>query len=247
MFKTRKLLLKFLGLRYSSFYAPDVIFNEENIKRTIGKFASLKPIRMTAHQPTRRAGVLIPLCIVDGKVALLYTLRAANLKSHRGQVSFPGGMQDVTDKNLEETALRETKEELGIEESTIEVWGSGNVIDTRFQTCITPVIGHIKEFQLKNLQVNRSEVEDVFTVSLEELCKPKNLGYTQFRGVVASLPVFLGGKLRIWGLTGFMTHRFLSSLLPHHVYTHSIKHIGPIKPNNRSNITTRKIYNNDII
>lgn len=228
--KSRIGLIKSLGFRYSSLYVPEVIFSEENIKKTVAKFASLKPIRMIAHQPTKRAGVLIPLCVIDGKVALLYTLRAANLKSHRGQVSFPGGMQDVSDKNLEETALRETEEELGIKESDIEVWGSGDVIVTKRETSVTPVIGRIKgELQLRNLKMNAAEVEDVFTVYLEDLCNPQNIGYTQFRGGFTSMPVFMGGKLRVWGLTAVITYRLLSSLLPQKAYCHTIRYIQPVK------------------
>lgn len=230
LFKSRISIIKSLGLRYSSLYAPEFIFSNENVKKTVAKFASLKPIRMIAHQPNKRAGVLIPLCVVDGKVALLYTLRAANLKSHRGQVSFPGGMQDVSDKNLEETALRETEEELGIKEHDIEIWGSGNVIVTKRETCVTPVIGRIKgSFDMDSLKVNPSEVEEVFTVFLEDLCKPENIGYTQFRGGFTSMPVFTGGKLRIWGLTAVMTYRLLSSLLPQKAYCHAIKYITPVK------------------
>ncbi|XP_066254160.1 mitochondrial coenzyme A diphosphatase NUDT8 [Euwallacea similis] len=230
MIKSRGSVLKSIGCRYSSLYSPESIFSEENVKKTVAKFSSMKAIRMIPHQPTKRAGVLIPLCLIDGKVEVLYTLRAANLKSHRGQVSFPGGMQDVTDKNLEETALRETEEELGIEGDDIEIWGSSNVIVTKQETDVTAVIGKIKgEYKTQRLKVNPSEVEDVFTVSLEELCKPQNIGYTQFRGVFASMPVFLGGKLRIWGLTALLTHRFLSSLLPHQAYSHNIKHVHLVK------------------
>lgn len=65
------------------------------------------------------------------------------MKSHRGQVSFPGGMQDLNDKSLEKTALRETREELGLPEEDVVVWGCGNNIVTRGDTCVLPVIGNI--------------------------------------------------------------------------------------------------------
>ncbi|KAL1497291.1 hypothetical protein ABEB36_008281 [Hypothenemus hampei] len=238
IFKSRISLLKSLGCRYSSLYASENVFSEKNIKKTVAIFSGKKPIKMIPHEPIKRAGVLIPLCFVDGKVALLYTLRAANLKSHRGQVSFPGGMQDITDKNLEETALRETEEELGIPKKDIEVWGSGNVIVTKRETSVTPVIGRIKgDFRVDKLKVNISEVEDVFIVNLEDLCSPQNLGYTQFRGAFASMPVFNGGKIRIWGLTALLTYRFLDSLLPHQGYSHSIKYLNPVQVyNNKTNI-----------
>lgn len=213
------------GNRNSSFYAPEYILNKENIKRTIAKFSSLKSIRTSPREPTKKAAVLIPLCIVDGKMSLLYTLRAANLKSHRGQVSFPGGMQDLTDSSLEETALRECHEELGVESADVEVWGCGNNIVTRADTSVTPIVGHIsKELILDTLNINHSEVEEVFVVSVEDLCNPKSLGHTQFKGAY-STPVFTGGKRRIWGLTGVITHLFLKSLLPPKAYKHNIHYI----------------------
>ncbi|XP_018566857.1 nucleoside diphosphate-linked moiety X motif 8 [Anoplophora glabripennis] len=231
-FISRVIIQKSLGQRCSSLYSAENIFSEENIKRTIAKFATMKPIRLHTRQPPKKAAVLIPLCEVGNKVSLLYTLRAAHLKSHRGQVSFPGGMQDVTDKSLEETALRETEEELGIGIENIEIWGSGHFIVTRGETSVLPVIGRIKKkLVLENLKINTHEVEEVFTVPLEELCDPSKIGHTQFRGSY-SVPVFLGGKRRIWGLTAMITNICLSSLLSHKAYTHKITYIPPIKSHN---------------
>lgn len=70
------------------------------------------------------------------------------------QVSFPGGMQDTTDANLEATALRETHEELGIKESDIRILGRGNFIVARGETCVLPVVGTIKG----DLHVDRLKV-----------------------------------------------------------------------------------------
>ncbi|CAH1116119.1 unnamed protein product [Phaedon cochleariae] len=218
-----------LGQRCFSFYTAENVFSEENMKRTMAKFASIKPVRIHTHQPAKKAAVLIPLCEVEEKVSLLYTLRASHLKSHRGQVSFPGGMQDVSDRSLEDTALRETKEELGIDPEQIEIWGSGNLIVTKGQTCVMPVIGRIKQdLRLEDLDINPMEVEEVFTIPLEDLCNPAYIGYTQFRNSW-SLPVFMGGKRRIWGLTALMTNMCLSSLLPQKAYSHRIKHSQPVK------------------
>nr|CAD7441310.1 unnamed protein product [Timema bartmani] len=62
---------------------------------------------------------------VNGEVSLLYTVRSPDLKRNSGQVSFPGGLMDKTDKDLQETALRETFEELGIKKSSVQIWGHG--------------------------------------------------------------------------------------------------------------------------
>ncbi|KAJ8953598.1 hypothetical protein NQ318_003022 [Aromia moschata] len=228
-FVSREIVKKSLGQRCSSLFSAEHVFSEDNIKTTIDKFANMKPIRLHTHQPAKKAAVLIPLCVVDDKVSLLYTLRAPHLRSHRGQVSFPGGMQDVDDKCLEETALRETNEELGIDMDQIEVWGSGNLIVTKGETCVLPVLGRIKHaIEPGSLNVNPTEVDEVFTVPLEDLCNPCKTGYTQFRGAY-SVPVFLGGKRRIWGLTALITNMCLCSLLPQKAYSHRIKFIHLVK------------------
>ncbi|XP_050515726.1 mitochondrial coenzyme A diphosphatase NUDT8 [Diabrotica virgifera virgifera] len=218
----------FCSNQLSNYFSSDYLYTEENVKRTASKFASMKCIRFNKKEPEARAAVLIPLCEVDGKVALLYTLRAAHLKNHRGQVSFPGGKQDEGDKSLEATALRETHEELGIHPDDVEVWGSGNLIVTRGETCVLPVIGRVVKPLSDSLKVNPTEVEEVFTVTLEDLCKPEYLGHTQFRRR-SSLPVFLAGKRRVWGLTALITNMFLTALLPNKAYSHRIKYISTVK------------------
>lgn len=214
--------------RCLSAFAPETIFNEENIKKTVAKFAKMQPIKQQAKVPTKNAAVLVPLCVIDGRVSLLYTLRAANLKSHKGQVSFPGGMEDAGDKNAEETAVRETEEELGIDRDRIDVWGKGSVIVSRSVTSVLPVIGALNIRSLRELRVNPHEVKEVFTVPLEVLCDPRYIKHTQFR-TNYSLPVFIGGKRKIWGLTAIITHLFLRALLSRDSYDNTIKYIPPLK------------------
>lgn len=220
-----------VGRRCSSLYSVENVLSDENKASTAAKFAKMRSIRLQPHEPARKAAVLIPLCVVDHKVSLLYTLRAPHLKSHRGQVSFPGGMQDTHDKSLEETALRETEEELGIDENDIDVWGSGNLIVTRGETCVLPVIGRIKqEIKLDRLKINHHEVEEVFAVPLQDLCHPANVGHTQFRGAQSySTPVFTGGSRRIWGLTAMITYISLKCLLPTKAYDHKICYVPHVR------------------
>ncbi|KAK4873569.1 hypothetical protein RN001_012929 [Aquatica leii] len=218
-----------LGNRNSSFFNANNVLNEDNLRKAAVKFANMKPIRFQTQEPYKKAAVLIPLCVVDNKVSLLYTLRAANLKSHRAQVSFPGGMLDDKDKNLEYTALRETTEELGIKESSIVLWGTGKLIVTRGDLSVLPVIGQITEkLKCTSLNVNYNEVEDVFAVPLENLCNPKLSGYTQFRSGY-SMPVFFGAPKKIWGLTALITNEFLKALMPAPAYAHPVKFVPMIK------------------
>ncbi|CAH0564817.1 unnamed protein product [Brassicogethes aeneus] len=220
----RATLLKSLGRRFCSLYAAENVLSDGNIKKTVQKFATMRPVKFKAPMPAKKAAVLIPVCEIDGKVSLLYTLRAASLRTHKGQVSFPGGRKDDTDETLEHTALRECYEELGINPNDILVWGSGNMLISRQETSVLPVVGQItKEIDPNKLKINKNEVDEVFTVPLEDLCDPKNLAHTQFK-TGYTMPVFLGGKKRIWGLTGLITNIFLQSLLPPEAYTHNFKY-----------------------
>lgn len=135
------------------------------------------------------------------------------------------GMQDELDPTLEYTALRECQEELGIDPSFVKIWGPGNTLISRHETSVMPVVGEIKgKLDLSRLRVNPKEVEEVFCVSLEDLCNPKLIRHTQFRGAF-SAPVFLGGQRRIWGLTGIITNVFLQCLLPREVYKHKVNYV----------------------
>lgn len=69
------------------------------------------------------AGVLVPFCKVDGKPSILFTKRSAKIVRNKSDVSFPGGkMHHDVDKNIIDTALRETMEEIGVPKSAIDVW-----------------------------------------------------------------------------------------------------------------------------
>lgn len=140
-------------------------------------------------------------------------------------------MQNLTDKCLEDTAIRETKEKLGISPSHIETWTSGNTIVSRGDTSIIPILGRVvPELEAKMFKINKKEVQNVFAIPLEELCDPSALGYTQFRDTY-SVPVFLGTNGRIWGISAVMTNMCLSSILPSKAYSHRIRYLPPIKIN----------------
>src|SRR5699024_649401 len=71
-----------------------------------------------------RAAIMIPLVLVDGEWHVLFQVRALTLRKQPGDISFPGGKIDVTDKTPEDAAVRETHEELGVAKAAIEVIGS---------------------------------------------------------------------------------------------------------------------------
>jgi nudix motif 8 len=189
----------------------------------------MKPVGLYGSEPTKKAAVLVPLCVVNNELSLLYTLRSSDMKNYRGHVSFPGGVHDRTDENLEETALRETFEELGIQRTQIDVWGNGCFVGTRQKDmAVMPFVGYLGEVSLEGLALNRNEVESVFAMPLKHLIKPDNCKFTQFRNGYV-LPVFIGGEHRIWGITAIITHFVLNALLPAGTYVHKLRCIRSFK------------------
>ena len=102
------------------------------------------------------AAVLIPIVERNDGLKVILTKRSNNLKQHPGQISFPGGKSEKTDKSLVATALRETKEEIGINDKNVEILGqlSQHVTITGFK--ITPFIGRIRMGFSTEIQTSNS-------------------------------------------------------------------------------------------
>ena len=106
------------------------------------------------------ASVLIPLVLRPTGITVLLTQRTAHLNDHAGQVSFPGGRRDDADSDQVATALREAKEEVGLDLAQIEVIGVMPEFWTSSRFRITPVVGLVTP--PLNLKLDDFEVADVF-------------------------------------------------------------------------------------
>ncbi|XP_065492552.1 mitochondrial coenzyme A diphosphatase NUDT8 [Caloenas nicobarica] len=164
------------------------------------------------------AAVLVPLCSVRGRPALLFTLRSRRLGGpHSGDVSFPGGKRDPADTDAVATALRETREELGLELGAERVWGQLRPLPDRQGQLVAPVVANLGPLENLTLTPNPDEVEEIFTLPLAHLLREENQGYTHFctAGRYSyTLPVFLNGPHRVWGLTAIVTELTLELLAP---------------------------------
>lgn len=206
-------------------FKAESICSEENIARCIKTMQSAPQVKLSQKKYETKAAVLLPLCIHNNELSLLYTVRSAKLSTHVRQVSFPGGLRDSADGSWENCALRETEEEIGIPRHQIHVYGKGGLIVPARPPAIMPVIGFVNEFDMRALRLNSDEVESCFAVALRHLSMKENQRYTQFKSGYC-VPSFIGCEKRIWGITGLITHLFLNALLPRNVYTNPMKFIS---------------------
>ena len=175
---------------------------------------------LTGNEPRARirmegfhtAGVLVPIVLGTGTPQLLFTKRTELVETHKGQVSFPGGMMDPDDSNVVRTALREAWEEVGIPASSVEVAGVLSDLPTPTGFIITPVVGIIQ--QLPSLSVNLDEVADVFQVPLSFFANPENgrMEIRAFRGRQHEVWYYESGGHTIWGATAGIVRSLLKSL-----------------------------------
>lgn len=147
------------------------------------------------------AGVLIPLIERDQGLSVLLTERAADLKHHAGQISFPGGRMEHSDADIRATALRETHEEVGIEAHQVEVAGYLDPAPTVTGYAVTPVVGLVDA--KISLSLDRKEVAEAFEVPLSFLMESRNqrLSSRDFEGVRVPVVEFRYRQWRIWGAT----------------------------------------------
>lgn len=146
------------------------------------------------------AAVLVPFCLVQGQLSLLFTWRSLLVGSHKNQVSFPGGKLDAQDKgDPVQASLRETQEEIGILPENVTTLGLFDDYRSINGYCVTPVIGFIGDIGRHKLKVNEREVQQVFMLSLAHLLNESNMRIENTsRG---TMPIYSGGPVEIWGLT----------------------------------------------
>ncbi len=164
------------------------------------------------HQHTLTcAAVLVPLFRHAETWHLLFTRRSDRLAQHRGQVAFPGGACEPDDRSVEETALREAEEEIGLRPDEVQILGRLNPSITISRYHLTPVVGVLPWPYAFRMQT--SEVARIFSIPLPWLAQPQN--YLSLRHlddnrlIIAYRPY--DGEL-LWGITARITRQLLALL-----------------------------------
>lgn len=166
--------------------------------------------RVPARAPAglRPAAVLIPLLVEPDGNSLVLTRRAETLRRQPGDISFPGGAIDPEDETPLAAALRESREEVGLESSAVTLLGQMDERGTVTGFRITPFVGAILgpyEFAPNH------EVGELLKVPLGALCDPKALSIEKrlFQGRMRDVYHYRYGEHDIWGITGQLVRDFL--------------------------------------
>jgi len=163
-----------------------------------------KALRQQLPVEFKRAAVMVPLVERPEGLSVLLTQRASHLKNHPGQISFPGGRMEPHDAGPWEAAVRETREEIGLAADFASL--AGYLHDHAVLTgyLITPAVALVRPGF--TLQLDRTEVDDVFEVPLEYILDPRHhVPHTRRFGghefLTHDIPY---GERHIWGATAGM-------------------------------------------
>ncbi len=167
-------------------------------------------------QGLRSAAVLAPVIRRKDSLNLLLTVRADHLRSHKGQISFPGGGRDPDDVDATGTALREAQEEIGLNPRRVEVLGYLDDYPTLTKYMVTPVVGLIDG--APELTVDTNEVAEAFEVPLAFVLDPASYEKKILSREGLNVPFFELNwqQYRIWGATAGMLWN-LCQRVNHHV------------------------------
>ena len=156
---------------------------------------------LPAARPLTPAAVLVGVVDVPGAPAVLLTKRSARLKHHPGQIAFPGGKVDPGDADAAAAALREAREEVGLDPARAEVLGTLPAHETVTGFAVTPVLARI--VPPFDPVAEEGEVAEVFTVPLAHVTDPARfrIEARRWRGQRRFYYVVPYGPHYIWGAT----------------------------------------------
>ena len=180
-------------------------FDDDVLHGVRTRLASLSRRRLTGDMP--RASVLVPLCHVDGRAAVLFTKRTETVGTHKGQVSFPGGRRDDDDADAVDTALRELHEEVGIDRERVVVLGQLHEAMAITGVGVSCVVGFVGDVDPGALRVATAEIAEAFALPLHALVDPRHRVLQTFGRHRA--PRFTAGPHPVWGLTAYVLDEFL--------------------------------------
>ena len=158
----------------------------------------------------KESSVLILLYPEGDNVKTVLILRPDNSGVHSGQVSFPGGRRELTDKNLFDTALREAYEEIGLERTEVKILGHlTNLYIPPSNFNVFPVVGYTPE--KPSFRIDKTEVDHIIEIAIADLLDDR---YRKVKDIKAGIftihaPCFEIDGVTIWGATAMIISELL--------------------------------------
>jgi 8-oxo-dGTP pyrophosphatase MutT (NUDIX family) len=163
-----------------------------------------KVIAPLVFRRLKPASVLVPVMRRPDGLRVLLTRRSETLRSHKGQISFPGGRREASDASAAAAATREAEEEAGIPPAAVEVIGYLDDYPTITRYMVTPVVGMVED--LAEVRPCAREVAEIFEVPLPFVLDPANFERKILSREGLNVPFYElnFGAWRIWGATAGM-------------------------------------------
>lgn len=198
--------------------------NTSNISDIIpfikSRLTQLDP-KSVVHPDFTISAVLILLYPFENSYKVLFTVRSAKVHHHRGEISFPGGKFDSNvDKSLQDTALRECNEEVGIDPKEIEIIGRLDDIATFTGFIIRPYIGIHHSSSNQQYKLSHDEVSELLLIPIDVFLQPKafeemrfnQYGLTNYIFSVTYFQPETNKKYNIWGATAHIISIFIHTI-----------------------------------
>ena len=190
--------------------------NHKDLCEIIKEVLSARPPKRIPDEKSSyiHAAVLFPIFSANGEYTILFTQRTHKVENHKGQISFPGGGVEEEDDSLEETALREAHEEIGLLNKDVEILGQLDDTSTVVSNFVVhPFVGLIPypyDFNINPIEVKRI-IEVPFRIFLSDDPKYKR-DTAEFEGVTYPTPAYLYKGDLIWGATARIIEGFMGIL-----------------------------------
>lgn len=133
----------------------------------LGKILRARNCEIENESDYLSSAVLVPLVRKEGRLGVLFEVRSTALTWQPGDICFPGGRIELDDAGPEAAAVRETREELSLPDSEVDVIGALNTMVSPIGVVIYPFAAYIKDFDL--IRPNHGEVSEVFVAPLDYL------------------------------------------------------------------------------
>jgi 8-oxo-dGTP pyrophosphatase MutT (NUDIX family) len=172
-----------------------------------------RPFKPPPGVKPRQAGVLLLVYPIHCALHLVLTVRTSNLNHHSGQISLPGGGWEPGDTSLQETALREAQEEIGIATDGLElVGGLTPLYVSSSNNVMHPFVAYVD--RRPTFHPNPTEVAELLEADMRLLLDPTTRREEDWvrRGEVVRVPFYAVGRHKIWGATGIVLAEFLALL-----------------------------------